>query len=64
MDEDTIDTRVGMAAISVLYNITEEYIKAHTVDGEFKGELQYIDKLKMCAGILEGKYMETSRDDN
>ncbi|MEK6932507.1 MAG: hypothetical protein AABW56_01790 [Nanoarchaeota archaeon] len=40
--EENIETRVGYKTISILRDILSEYIGAHTIDGEYKGDSHYL----------------------
>ena len=42
MSEDSLDTRVGHRTTSVLREEIKKYIISNTVNGEYEGELKYL----------------------
>lgn len=37
-----MDSRVGYAATSILEELTLDYIKAYTINNEYKGDVKYL----------------------
>jgi len=50
----SLDSRVGMASLSVLKDLLHDYITAFTVIGKYQGDVQYLIKYDGLNKILEG----------
>lgn len=49
----TKETRAGYASIAVLEDMLTDYVKVHTVDRKYCGELYYLDLLKQYRDYLK-----------
>jgi len=52
----SLDSRVGMASLSVIRDLLKDYITAFTVQGKYVGDVQYLIKYQGLNKILEGEH--------